>query len=95
MAGWHVRGRRQSGKQVDLGSSENGEPNNRLPSGADPVSDPRLAYSINETARILSISRATVYKAVDHKLLTKIELFGKRLITRASIDDLLAGKKGQ
>jgi hypothetical protein len=59
------------------------------------TADPKLAYSINETARILSISRGTVYKAVNHQLLTKIELLGKPLITRASIDNLLAGKKRQ
>lgn len=73
------------------GSSQ--EPN--LAPDVAATADPKLAYSINETARILSISRSTVYKAVDHELLTKIELLGKPLITRASIDDLLAGKKRQ
>jgi len=55
------------------------------------VSDPRRAYTVNDTARILSISRSTIYKLIKLKSLKTIRLCGRRLITRASVEDLLAG----
>jgi excisionase family DNA binding protein len=63
----------------------------RLGLDAAAESDPRRAYTINDSAKILSISRSTVYKLVNLGSLKAIKLCGRTLITRASIDDLLAG----
>ena len=46
---------------------------------------------MNDTAQILSISRSTIYKLIKMNSLKTIKLCGRRLITRASIEDLLAG----
>jgi excisionase family DNA binding protein len=63
----------------------------RLAPDAARLSDPRRAYTIKETARILSISRSTIYKLINNKSLKKIKAC-RPLITRDSIEDLLAGK---
>jgi excisionase family DNA binding protein len=61
-----------------------------LAPGATAVSDPRRAYTVNETARILSLSRSTIYKLIQLKRLKTLKLCGRRLIIRDSIEDLLA-----
>jgi excisionase family DNA binding protein len=55
-----------------------------------PVLEPKLAYTVSETVRLLSISRSTFYKLKKSKRLYAIKLFGRRLITHASIEKLLA-----
>jgi excisionase family DNA binding protein len=55
------------------------------------VSDPRWAYTINETARVLSVSRSTIYKLISRKSLRAIKLLGRTVITRDSIEELLSG----
>ncbi len=55
------------------------------------VFDPRLAYTVNDTVRMLSVSRSTINKMIKLKLLKTIRLLGRRLVLRASIEDLLAG----
>jgi excisionase family DNA binding protein len=57
------------------------------------VSEPKLAYSVNDAARLLSISRSTMNKLIKLKMLKTIKLLGKRLIPRAAIEDLLAGRQ--
>ena len=53
--------------------------------------DYRRAYTINETARVLSVSRSTIYKLMKNNSLKTIKLCGRRVVTRDSIEDLLAG----
>ena len=53
----------------------------------------RLAYTINDSARLLSVSRSTIYKLIMLNKLKAIRVCGRRLITRASIEDLLAGNQ--
>jgi hypothetical protein len=53
------------------------------------LSDPRRAYTINDTARILSVSRSTINKMIKLKLLKTIHLLGRHLILRESIEELL------
>ena len=57
----------------------------------DATADPRRVYTINETARILSVSRSTIHKLINNKSLKTIRLCGHPRITRASIEDLLGG----
>jgi hypothetical protein len=57
-----------------------------------PAWDGRLAYTVNETIRLLSISRGTLYKLKRLKLLTTVKLCGRRVVTRASILGLLEGR---
>ena len=56
------------------------------------TADLRRAYTMNETRQILPVSRNKIYKLIESKDLTKIKVRGKLLITRNSIEDLLAGK---
>jgi excisionase family DNA binding protein len=58
-----------------------------------PDLDSRLAYSVTDAARVLSVSRSTVNKLIRLKLLKAIKLLGKRLIPRAAIEDLLKGNE--
>ena len=55
------------------------------------IPDFRRAFTVNDTARMLSISRSTLYKLIKSHSLTSIKLCGRRLVTRDSIEDLLAG----
>jgi hypothetical protein len=55
-----------------------------------PVLEPRLAYTVSETVRLLSISRSTFYKLKKLRKLYAIKIFGRRLITHAAIEKLLA-----
>jgi hypothetical protein len=54
--------------------------------------DGRLAYTVNEAIRLLSISRGTFYKLKKLKLIDTGKICGRRLITRASILELLKVK---
>jgi hypothetical protein len=54
--------------------------------------DPRRAYTVNETRRIIPVSRSTIYKLLKNNSLVGIKLCGRLLITRDSIEELLAGK---
>jgi excisionase family DNA binding protein len=57
---------------------------------ATTVSDPRLAFSVNDAARVLSVSDSTINKLIKVKSLRTVKLLGRRLIPRASIEELLA-----
>jgi excisionase family DNA binding protein len=57
----------------------------------DATADSRRAYTINETARILSVSRSTIHKLINNKSLKTIRVCGHPRITRASVEDLLGG----
>jgi excisionase family DNA binding protein len=85
-----------SGGSIADGDAELAAPNHpppqsrlRLHTPAEP--DPRLAFTVNDTARILSVSRSTINKLIRLKALRTIKLLGKRLIPRASIEDVLRG----
>ena len=45
----------------------------------------RIAYSINETARVLSLGRTTIYAMLADGRLESIKLGRRRLVTAASI----------
>ncbi len=64
----------------------------RLAPDVAALSDPRRAYTVKEVMQILPVSRGTIYKLLESNSLKGIKLLGKRLITRASLEDLLAGK---
>ena len=69
-------------------------PSSHLPrAGPDPAATPdlRRAYTVNEAARVLGISRSTIYKMIQIKTLKTIKACGRRLVTRDSIEELLAG----
>ena len=53
--------------------------------------DLRRAYTVNETARVLGTSRSTIYKMGKLDTLRTIKACGRRLVTRDSIEELLAG----
>jgi excisionase family DNA binding protein len=61
-------------------------------SHATPLDPARRAYTINETAWLLSVSRNTIYKLIKNKSLKKIKAC-RTLITHDSIEELLAGKE--
>jgi excisionase family DNA binding protein len=47
-----------------------------------------LVYPIDEAARLLAISRTTIYKLIDQQKLTKVIIAGRSCITAASIQHL-------
>jgi excisionase family DNA binding protein len=49
----------------------------------------RLAYTVNDTIRVLSLSRATINKLIKSNELKSVRILRRRLITRAAIEDLL------
>jgi excisionase family DNA binding protein len=57
---------------------------------SQPTSNDRLAYSIDETARLLSISRRHVYELIAEGRLVGRKLGARRVIPRREIDALLA-----
>jgi excisionase family DNA binding protein len=75
------------------GAAEVAAPNHSpvLRPEATTVSDPRLAFSVNDAARVLSVSNSTINKLIKLKSLRTVKLLGRRLIPRASIEELLAG----
>jgi predicted DNA-binding transcriptional regulator AlpA len=50
----------------------------------------RALHPINETEVILGLSRASIYRLIGRGLLDARRVLGRRLITRASIDELVA-----
>ena len=52
----------------------------------------RLAYSINETARILSLGRTSIYAMIADGRLVAFKLGRRTLIKADSIQQLLAGQ---
>ena len=50
----------------------------------------RRALSVDETARAVGISRATIYRLFQQKQLVKIKLGSRTLVSVAAIDALLA-----
>jgi excisionase family DNA binding protein len=49
-----------------------------------------LAYGVDEAAHILSVSRRTLYELISEDKLKSAKIRGRRLITRASLEQLLA-----
>lgn len=55
------------------------------------MSEPvRLAYRIDEAAKIVGLSRATLYRRMKAGLLTTTKVRGRRLIERAELKRLKA-----
>jgi excisionase family DNA binding protein len=54
-----------------------------------PRVDDRLAYSIDEAARLLSISRRHLYDLISKGRLTSCKLGARRVITRSELERLL------
>jgi len=82
------------GPECDTGSAPNNQSprQSRLALNAALGPDLRRAYTVNEAARILSLSRSSIYKMLKYtKSLKSLKLCGRRLITRESIEDLLKG----
>jgi len=50
----------------------------------------RALHPIRETEVILGLSRASIYRLMDRGLLDGRRVLGRRLVTRASIDALVA-----
>jgi excisionase family DNA binding protein len=55
----------------------------------------RLAYSINESAFMLSVSRSTIFNLINDKKLTIIKIRGRTLIPRESLITLIENGKKQ
>lgn len=52
----------------------------------------RRAFSIPEAARMLGISRATVYRMLKEGQIQTIKIGSRRLVPASSIDDVLTGR---
>jgi excisionase family DNA binding protein len=98
LAGSTALSRATSGNSVadgDAGSvTRNQSPRQSpLAPGTAAFADPRRAYTVNDTARILSVSRSTIYKLIKLHSLKALKLCGRRIVTRESIENLLAGNE--
>jgi excisionase family DNA binding protein len=51
----------------------------------------RRALSVQETARVVGVSRATVYRWIEQKRLATLKIGARRLVPVTAIDALLAG----
>ncbi|MGB5756661.1 MAG: helix-turn-helix domain-containing protein [Acidimicrobiales bacterium] len=49
----------------------------------------KLAYSVNETAELLSVGRDSIYELLHTKRLRSLKVGSRRLITRADIESFL------
>lgn len=49
-----------------------------------------LAYSVDEAAELIGVSRRTMYELIAQRRLNSIKLRGRRLITRSALEKLLA-----
>ena len=49
-----------------------------------------LAYSVNEAADLIGVSRRTLYELIADRRLVSLKLRGRRLITRSALERLLA-----
>jgi excisionase family DNA binding protein len=65
----------------------------RAGSAAPATPDSRRAYSLNEAARVLGVSRSTIYKAIKCGEIRTIRLCGRCLVVRDSLEELLAGNQ--
>jgi excisionase family DNA binding protein len=52
---------------------------------------PRLAYSIDETASMLGVSRPTLYKMIWRAELRTVKVGSRRLVPASELDRLLGG----
>jgi excisionase family DNA binding protein len=57
---------------------------------SQPFSPERKALSVNEMARAVGISRATIYRLVQQKRLATVKIGSRRLVPVSEIDALLA-----
>jgi excisionase family DNA binding protein len=53
---------------------------------------PRIAYSLDEAARSISISRRTLYKLMAAGSLPTTKLGARRVVTREALERLFAGQ---
>ena len=51
---------------------------------------PSAALTIDEAARYISVSRATVWRLLKNKSLARIRIGGRTVVRRADLDALLA-----
>lgn len=51
--------------------------------------DPKRAYTIDEAARIYSISRSSLYNAINAGILPDVKLFGRRILPRDAMEALI------
>ena len=49
----------------------------------------RKAYSVDETAQIIHVSEATIWRLIAAKKLKTVKIWGRRLVPSESIDTLL------
>lgn len=49
-----------------------------------------LSYPVDEAARILGVSRRSLYELISSRRLTSVKLCGRRLVPRAALEQLLA-----
>ena len=61
-------------------------------SGTVQQDDGRLAYSVDEAARALGVSRELIHDQVRTGRLKSIKVGSRRIIGRQHIDDFLAGR---
>jgi excisionase family DNA binding protein len=52
----------------------------------------RRALSVQETARAVGVSRATVYRLIEQGRLVTLKIGARRLVPVAAIDALLSGR---
>jgi excisionase family DNA binding protein len=67
-----------------------GEPPVGEPGSHRPLGDGRLAVSIEETCRLLSIGRTLVYQLISQRRLKTIKVGARKLVLMSSIYDLLS-----
>jgi excisionase family DNA binding protein len=61
---------------------------------AEPVAtEPKRAFTINEAARIYSISRSSLYLLIKAGTLPNVTVGGRRLLPRDAMEALIAGKR--
>lgn len=53
--------------------------------------DQKLALSVDETAKLLGVSRNTVYEAIRQNRITAIRFGRRMLVPRAALEQLLSG----
>jgi excisionase family DNA binding protein len=54
-----------------------------------------LAYSVDEAAQLIGVSRRTIYELIAQRRLKSIKLRGRRLITRTALEQLLADAENE
>jgi hypothetical protein len=74
-------GRRKREATEPIGSIQSGIP------------EPKRALTVNDTVKLYSISRSSLYNLIDAGKLPDIVVAGRRLIPRDSLEALIAGKR--